>query len=43
MADNREVHISMREQALRTAQNNTWDNYATDLKKTLMTIMETNN
>ena len=42
MADNHEVHISMREQALKTAKKNTWDNYATELRKTLMTIMRTN-
>ena len=43
MADNHEVHISMREQALKTAKKNTWDNYATELRKTLMTIMGSNN
>ena len=42
MADNDEVHISMREQALKTAKQDTWDNYATELRKTLMTIMRTN-
>lgn len=42
MADNHDVHISMREQALKTAMNNTWDNYATELRKALMLIMKTN-